>query len=708
MEDIMKKIIALIMAGCTIFASLCLFPVGAASEDPSDSYTYITAPNEDPALDLWFDYATQKISPDNVTPTGMESFSVYMAKNEIEDCQFVLLADADREGMTAEIDGFKNENGDTLSADIFIELYHDCGTSGYVPDAIPPLSAHGPFALTAGKSQAFLVKITSKEDSASGWYETTLTIKDSAGKALKCAKIFAYVWDFALSEETACATSINLDKNYLSRVCMADFDGTINELYKNYYDYLLENRISAYFLPYELFDDGLVEEYMDNPRVTSYQLGSFSSGKPATYNDFHYLNSWGAFSDATKPHRFDKSYYFAGVVDAATPADLERLKTAYDELTAKIEPIKPSYADFPVWFISTYINDIDYTLEDGTVIDQVDYYDDFVNLLCSKTFAYTAPEELSTPGSKVMQPLKWNSVYGTFEERMANYREDGKKVWWFISWDVEAPYINYYMQTDGTAQRLLFWQQYDFGVQGFLYNFANFWIGDCEDPYNYNITNDQYPNAHGESILLYPGNTFGLDIPVGSLRLEAMRDGIEDYQMFTMLDAKMAGAAEEYIHEMTTGVVTYSTSDADYYETRIALGNAVEAAENGVCSHSYALSEELSTPAGCETDGTDVYVCAYCGDSYTETVSAPGHSFEDGYCTVCGEADEPAYTLGDVNSDGAINGKDSNQLKQFLSGAAIPSETEQKAADIKTDGAINGNDANILARFLAGALGSLE
>ena len=705
MEDIMKKIIALFLVCCTLAASLCLLPAGAASEDPSDSYTYMKAPYEDASLDLWFDFASKKITPDNVSPTDMESFSVYMAKNEIEDAQFVLLADKDRSGLTAEIDGFKNEAGDTLSAELFIELYHDCGYGNYVPDAIPPLSAYGAFDLSAGKTQAFLVKITSEIESAAGWYETTLTIKDSAGKAIKCAKIFVYVWDFALSEETACATSINLSKDYLSRVCMKDFDGTINELYKNYYDYLLENRISAYFLPYELYDDGLVEEYMDNPRVTSYQLGSYTSGSAASYNDLHYVYSWGAFTDETKPHRFDKAYYFAGVVDAATPADLERLKDAYDGLAPKLEPLKPSYAEDPVWFISTYINDIDYTLPDGSVIDQVDYYDDFVNLLCSKTFAYTSPEELTTPGAKVMQDLKWNEVYGTFEDRMAQYREDGKKVWWFISWDVEAPYINYYMQTDGTAQRLLFWQQYDFGVEGFLYNFANFWIGDCEDPYNNNITNGQFPNAHGESILIYPGNKYGLDTPVGSLRLEAMRDGIEDYQMFTMLDKKMQGAAEGYIHEMTTGVVTYSTSAEDYYKTRIALGNAVEASENGVCAHDYAIDATLSTPAGCENDGENVYVCAYCADSYTEAVPATGHTFVDGTCSACGAADKPAYTLGDINADGAINGKDSNQLKQIISGASMPTEAEQKAADVNGDGSINGVDANMFAQFLAGALG---
>ena len=76
-----------------------------------------------------------------------------------------------------------------------------------------------------------------------------------------------------------------------------------------------------------------------------------------------------------------------------------------------------------------------------------------------------------------------------------------------------------------------------------------------------------------------------------------------------------------------------------------------------------------------------------------------------GKCTVCGEEDESFYTLGDINADGAINGKDSNQLKQIISGSSMPTDAEQLAADVNGDGSINGVDANMFAQFLAGALG---
>ena len=74
----------------------------------------------------------------------------------------------------------------------------------------------------------------------------------------------------------------------------------------------------------------------------------------------------------------------------------------------------------------------------------------------------------------------------------------------------------------------------------------------------------------------------------------------------------------------------------------------------------------------------------------------------------CGKGIACILTLGDINNDGAVNGKDSNVMKQILSGATMPTETEEKAADVTKDGNLNGNDANILSRFLAGAIGSLE
>ena len=89
------------------------------------------------------------------------------------------------------------------------------------------------------------------------------------------------------------------------------------------------------------------------------------------------------------------------------------------------------------------------------------------------------------------------------------------------------------------------------------------------------------------------------------------------------------------------------------------------------------------------------------------------HVFENGECTICKEADpdyvpdieEPSeYTVGDINGDGAINGKDSNLLKQILSGAVAVTEEMIAVCDMHKDGSINGMDANLLARYIAGEI----
>lgn len=435
----MKKLIAMIVTVAMLLSSAALFTGAAESTDPSDSYVHIDAEYEDRDISMWFDFASEKISPDMTESTGMESFSVYMAKNEIEGAQIVLLSETDKEGLTATLSPLTDSEGNTLASELFIELYHDCGAEGMVPDAIPPLSAHGAFSLAAGKSQTLLAKVTTEADSVSGWYSADLTVNDSEGREVKRTKLFVYVWNFALSEETKCATSVGLAQGYLNNSCKDD--GLANDVrYKNYYDYLLENRVCAMKLPYEIYERG-VEEYLDNPRVTSFQVQADKGGQKVDYSNMAFARTWKMlFGKEEYAHRFEKAYYFAGdleaykkVLDPLRPDQLETLKAAYDTEMPVFENMKPSYSAKPVNFISTYFADIDYTLEDGSVIDQIDYYDDFVNLLCSKPFAYTEATELSTPGAKLMQSEKWTAVYGSFKDRMAQYKAAGNKLWWFIS-----------------------------------------------------------------------------------------------------------------------------------------------------------------------------------------------------------------------------------------------------------------------------------
>ena len=63
--------------------------------------------------------------------------------------------------------------------------------------------------------------------------------------------------------------------------------------------------------------------------------------------------------------------------------------------------------------------------------------------------------------------------------------------------------------------------------------------------------------------------------------------------------------------------------------------------------HNYTSS--ITKPATCTSTGTKKYTCSRCGDSYTETISALGHSYT-GSCPTCGTANVVCSRCGDVKS----------------------------------------------------------
>ena len=928
----LTALIIVLMAGlCSgIFSSAAEEPV-----DPAQIYEPQIAPYEDESIKLWFEHSFKKIMTSDTTPSDMDTYSVYMGKNEIENAQFVLYSDETHEKMRASVTKFTDGNGNTVDAEIYYQMYiniFDLNSLAYPgateentflregeqPDPVTAMSNIGRFQLNGGKSQAFYIRLKTTDESVSGWYSAQLNIYNSAGQAVKTATVYAYVWDFTLSEKTELKTSI-----YLNGAIGWDKE------YKERYDYLLENRIVAMDIPGELNSSN---PYLTNDRVNAIRVTSNLGGNYGNYMDFT-LNDYEVYGDiytdlssmAEWDAIKDKFYFYT--IDEAVSAEtggnknIDHVILYSEELerywpnASKVVPYHENHA-YPYFYYNDKISNLDPgTIKDGAqgMMDTAS-----VTLWCPQYYAFTPVSELEKYGydpAVANWPVRslsghisgnsrygeayfnWESVLGEFRDRVISNNiirnengENHDELWTYSAgWNNGYTYCNHLIENTGLQTKMLFWQLYRMDVTGYLYYGANFWSeydrvnGEYVDTTvtgnrtsnwktNLNTTYAAGHSVHGNGVLLYGGDQAGISKTdcIGTIRVEHMRDGIEEYQMFTMLE-KLCGdkASDDIIDAVSVNVVNYLSmpdfdrsafdSSMDDYDVlaaqRIELGNQLEAACGNVCDHDYdegkvtkeatclelgeitytckdcgagnieyipakhtsgaSYTEIANTPATCTNKGEKQLKCGECGyikyveipshheneemyvysedskyigsheifcavceesigsethsmmsqytntcteagqhikvcfhcpktevvedvpahghymkettvaptcteEGYTggkcyncdyeegETLAALGHSYVDGVCTNCGEADPDAVTAekGDIDGNGSINSVDLFKMNLFVKQITTPTDEEYAAADIDGSGKVNSVDMFYLKfRILKGEWG---
>ena len=496
------------------------------------NYDKLTATDEDASVKMWFDHMTEKLYQNNVTATDLNTYVIHMAGNSIENCQFFLAPEADR-SFSVSLSDFTNADGNTLKTEVLREHYVKVNGQ-MIPDALPPID--GPVAVKGGSSQGFVIKVWADKDEPAGLYTATLTVTDAdSGKVIKTANVYTYVYGFSLSDETALRTAINMGdwaivSTYQNRG-MNDYEYW--DLYKIYYDFLLENRICAYRLPYRL-DDGRVTEYLNNPRVNSFVINKISDNEAQAYEILSQNASW-----------LKKGFYY--YVDEPTDTGkLNQLAAAGDRLAQNF----PGYRQVSPFFTNLNLGDR----------DQIEFMKDYVNIWCTKPFAFTPRDKAIIAGTQFMTSSAQDEKYGTFAERMAALAKEGHETWLYVCWEPGQPYANWLAMGDGTEPVVSIWQCKMTDSTGFLYWDSTYWTA---DPMN-DLTPLIGATSHGDGVLLYSGAQVGIYEPISSHRLENVRMGIQDYQLLTMLEELVgAEAADEMVAMVTTDVVTY-TSDDDY------------------------------------------------------------------------------------------------------------------------------------------------
>ena len=151
----------------------------------------------------------------------------------------------------------------------------------------------------------------------------------------------------------------------------------------------------------------------------------------------------------------------------------------------------------------------------------------------------------------------------------ARARAAGDEVWWYVAHTPFYPYANWLVESAALEARLLWWMSHGWEVDGFLYYAVNRWPRQREllrrergnrtnwDPASFRTNN-------GAGDLLYAGP----DGPVTTIRLENIRDGIEELELLRLVPP---AAAADLVAEVASSRTDFLRNPDRFADVRRRL-----------------------------------------------------------------------------------------------------------------------------------------
>lgn len=564
----MKKFI---LSCAVVMLTICSFmTVAACSSGGGDESESIARVFKDsPSVNVWTTSALSKVVKqgefsDNICDYGKgKDIRIDMARNEYESAQIIISATDDVKEYSVFVTDLVDGNGNRIPKEA-IEFFHQkyvkiekktVPSSPYVlgeyPEALLPLGKaieYGENTVQAGYNQGIWLTVKTEHETVSGTYTGNITVqvtKDTYNVPIKIN-----VWDIDVSDDMHCMYI----SNYSTVMAFTNEGDATQERMEKANDFLLKNfRVINETLATDLNDyDSFVRNLVKYKNYSGYY----------TFLPFEY------------------NPYSNGLIDW----DVTAMRTVLMKIIDQSVKDNFSYADM-VWFYPYWYDEWQFKVS-GTDEEIHEYLSNirdeglFFRSLCAEVVSvydkcYGSDRIDSVAGLRESILNIKTMISGEYSEISAPYFES-YDVLVVSNWQLnqeERPYIESikekgfdfcayncnwpryprlagHIDSSLVEIRIFGWQMYDFDSMGILYHrlssdgsFVNLYK-------NINDTMVRF-TANGDGLLIYPGAYYGMDIPVASTRLHAIRDSLEDY---------------EYLYNLEQAYATLS----DYYEIEIS------------------------------------------------------------------------------------------------------------------------------------------
>ena len=531
---------------------------------------------------LWAVDSNQKIML-NQEPTLSSSteLDIVMVKNESESAQLIITPE---ENVVYDLKVSDLKCGDNIISSSDIELFREHYVyvnksynpelvTGYYPDALVPFEnakAKNENKIRKGQNQAIYVKVTTKEDTVSGTYtgKVSVIINDEILDVKLNVRVANVDIPTAVSSKTA--YNILEEGNFLHGY----FDES-KDYYTTYYDALLDYKVNGIFIPGTQNQDASVvewvnaiEKYAFNEKVATYCLPYKTV---AVYDEEHQTQH--NFFDEEKMEELlielisrstneknllEKAYLYLVFCDEPAPEQAWRIKKtdlAFYKLREKLYNVGSLYpSDGSKDQVRESLMKVYHvvTVADHDIYYPLDENDNYVG------------------GAEVFCPL-FSDVHTNSQQNNYNFRkEKGLPTWFYGCCAPTTPYPTYHIDDRGVTARVISWMQKYYGFEGELYWAVNLTKTFKADIWKYLSIDPWYDvytgwNDPGEGILLYPGYKYGLDKPIGSLRMELINDSKDDYELLNILENELKKASEAYKVDFNLQEYIKSMMDTLFY-----------------------------------------------------------------------------------------------------------------------------------------------
>lgn len=552
------------------------------------------AVSEPAGLTWWTTHALEKVRPGD-RPGNGGPVELAAAGNEFEPFQLVLRAhDRPARGLDVELTDLTAEDGSgeilSRNGTVYLQRYLRLdtpssvdGAAGEWPDPLVPRvdryagerRSAFPFDLEPGRNQPLWIELYVPPGTAPGRYRGEVRVT-AAGEPRAAVPVGLRVWGFDLPSTASFATSYGLSGPAVLKLHRGRYTGEedLFEIVGRYREAALRHRLSLHggsmVPPPARFEDGRAE--LDWSRYDR-EVEALLDG--TVFTDGEALPGARATS-----------------IDVTTPPDLT------DDERVLYWGAWAAHFRERGWLERLFLY----------LPDEPQGPDDYPEVLRIARLARRADPELRTLVTEQLAPELggaidlWVTLVNCLEERpgVGSYCEEtvprpayraaerrGARLWWYqscvshgcdtVGGRAYTGWPSYVIDSSAVAHRIMPWLAFTFGVQGELYyNTVEAYLRG-QDPWEDIRTH----GGNGDGTLFYPGTPERIGgathVPVPSLRLKLIREGLEDYEYLALMADRGGGdLARSRARSVAPGTFRWERDPAALYRAREALGRALE------------------------------------------------------------------------------------------------------------------------------------